>query len=216
VYTRLDRAYRDETWHWSPGYIRGPMDVVAGAILVQHTAWPNAERALEHLRDAGALDPGALLAMPDDALVPLIRVSGTPTVKLRRLRAIASTIEDAGGIDAFLRLYDGELRARLLATHGIGAETADAIMLYAAGRRVFEIDAYTRRMFRRIGAGPATDTYDAWQRFFEEALPDGDASMFQRYHAYIVLHAKAVCRARPRCEACPLLELCMTGRTARM
>jgi endonuclease-3 related protein len=190
------------------------MDVIAGAILVQHTAWRNAERALEQMRDAGALESRLLATMPDDVLVPLIRISGTPMVKARRLRAIAAAIEDAGGIGALFSLPDAELRARLLATHGIGEETADAIMLYGAGRRVFEIDAYTRRMFRRVGVGPDADTYGAWQRFFEDALPDGDASLFQRYHAYIVLHGKALCRAVPRCASCPVRDLCDTGQAA--
>jgi endonuclease-3 related protein len=190
------------------------MDVIAGAILVQHTTWQNAERALEALRESGAFDARVILSLSDDELQQMVRVSGTPSVKARRLRAVAQTIEDAGGIDALLALHDGDLRARLLATHGVGQETAGAIMLYAAGRRTFVIDAYTRRMFARAGLTPEADTYEAWQRFFEEALPDGDAATFQRYHAYIVLHSKAICRATPRCGACPITDLCETGRDA--
>ena len=212
IYERLDATYRNETWHWYPEHIAGPMDVVAGSILVQHTNWQNAERALDAMRAAGAIDSRVLATMPDAALVPLIGISGTPTVKARRLRAIASVIEDAGGVDALFSLPEGELRERLLRTHGIGAETADAIMLYAAGRRVFVIDSYTQRMFRRIGMGPAVDSYDAWQDFFEDALPGGDVTVFQRYHAYIVLHSKAICRATPRCPSCPLRDQCETGR----
>jgi endonuclease-3 related protein len=214
IYDRLHAAYRDAMWHWYPQHVSGPMDIVVGAILVQHTAWPNAERALEQLRDAGALDPGVLAVMPDDALVPLIRVSGTPTVKARRLRAIASTIQHAGGLRAFLALPNDELRSRLLATHGIGPETADAIMLYAAGRRTFVIDAYTRHTFTRIGLTPAADTYAAWQSFFEDASSGASVDTFQRYHAYIVLHGKSTCRAKPLCTQCRLRDLCATGRLA--
>jgi endonuclease-3 related protein len=222
IYDNLHAAYGGDTWHWSPDYVRGPMDVIAGAILVQHTAWTNAERALEALRADGALDPTRLASLSDEELVQLIRVSGTPTVKARRLRAMAETIAGAGGLDALLALTTDDLRARLLATHGIGRETADAIMLYAAARRVFVVDAYTRRLFRRLGLGPGpdaasraavTDGYTAWQCYFEDRL-DGacGAETFQRYHAYIVLHAKAACRAVPRCAGCPLLDLCATGR----
>ena len=57
IYEYLDGTYGEEVWHWMPDYVRGPMDVSAGAVLVQHTNWRNAERALENLRDAGALDP---------------------------------------------------------------------------------------------------------------------------------------------------------------
>jgi endonuclease-3 related protein len=188
--------------------------MITGAILVQHTNWTNAERALDALRAAGALDPAALATMPDGALVPLIRLSGTPTVKARRLRAIAATILDAGGLEKLFALPADELRVRLLATHGVGAETADAIMLYAADRRVFVIDAYTQRLFRRLGLGPTRDRYDDWQRYFEDALPDADVALFQRYHAAIVLHGKSLCRAKPRCISCPLLDRCPTGHSS--
>jgi endonuclease-3 related protein len=189
------------------------MDIIAGAILVQHTSWTNAERALDALRDAGALDAAVLASMHDDVLLPLIRVSGTPTIKARRLRAISATILDAGGLDALLALDAGELRERLLATHGVGPETADAIALYAANKRVFVIDAYTQRLFRRLGLGPQSTRYDAWRRYFEDALVGADAVTFQRYHAAIVLHGKARCRATPRCAGCPLLNVCPTGQS---
>ena len=211
----LDSVYGADLWHWSPEHVRGPMDVVAGAMLVQHTTWQSAERALEALRNATALDPAIIAHMDDASLVPMIAVSGTPTVKARRLRAIARTIVDSGGIDTFFALPDEELRARLLATHGVGDETADAIMLYAANRRTFVIDAYTRRTFVRIGITPTDgDRYGDWQRLFEETLPAADATMFQRYHANIVHHAKAVCRSQPRCAPCVLMNECTTGSSA--
>lgn len=214
VLTGLDEAYGDERWHWMPQFVRGPIDVVAGAILVQHTTWTNAERALESLRAAGALDAAALATLPLETLAALVRVSGTPSIKARRLRAVAAMIEDAAGLPALLALPLPDLRAKLLATHGIGPETADAIALYAAGHRTFVIDAYTKRLARRVGIGPAGDAYDAWQRFFEDALPHADAALFQRYHAAIVLHGKTLCRARPRCASCPLLDLCPHGRAS--
>ena len=213
IYRLLECAYGSETWHWSPEHVRGPIEVLVGAVLVQHTTWSNAERALESMRAAAALDTVTITAMPDDELASLVRVSGTPTIKARRLRALAATVERGGGLTAFLRLPTPVLRSELLATHGIGPETADAILLYAAGRRVFEIDAYTKRIFSRIGAGPGeTAAYNVWQRYFEDALGrDGDAKMYQRYHGYIVLHGKRRCRTVPRCADCPLLAVCCEG-----
>jgi endonuclease-3 related protein len=208
----LDQAYGGEHWHWAPEHVRGPMDIVAGAILVQHTTWQSAERALALLRDATALDPETISRMDDAALLPLIAVSGTPAVKARRLRAVMRTILDAGGVDAFFALPDDDMRSRLIATHGVGDETADAILLYAAGRRSFVIDAYTRRTFGRLGITPsAGDRYADWQRMFEDALPAADAAVFQRCHANIVLHAKAVCRAQPRCAECLLRLECASA-----
>ena len=211
----LDAVYRDETWHWMPDRIDGPMEVVAGAILVQHTNWTNAERALDALRDASALDPSALASMPADELAALVRVSGTPSIKARRLQALAHTVLDAGGLEALFALPGDDLWTRLLATHGIGPETADAIALYAAGRRIFVIDAYTRRLFARIGIRPSSDTYDAWQRFFHDALGErASVDDYRRHHAHIVLHSKARCRAVPRCAGCPLRHRCAAGRAA--
>jgi endonuclease-3 related protein len=204
----LEAAYGDQHWHWMPGMVASPLDIIAGSILVQHTIWRTAERALESLQTAGALDVDALLSMSEDEIAALVRVAGAPAVKARRLRAIATTIADAGGLDGFLRLPLSEMRPLLLAAHGVGPETADAIALYAAGLRTFVIDNYTTRMFRRLGAGPARDRYADWQRFFENALPEADAAAFQRYHASIVLHGKDVCRAKPRCESCILRDTC--------
>ena len=212
IYARLDAAYGDERWHWMPDVVRGPIDVIAGAVLVQHTTWTNAERALECLRSAGALDTEVLATMPLDALAALVRVSGTPSIKARRLRALAAMVEDGGGLPWLLTLPLATMRMTLIATHGVGPETADAIALYAAGHRTFVIDAYTKRLARRIGIAPADDRYETWQRFFEDALPDADAALFQRYHAWIVLHGKTLCRATPRCAPCPLLDVCDYGR----
>jgi endonuclease-3 related protein len=208
VLGRLDALYAREHWHWMPGAVAGPEEVLAGAVLVQHTDWRNAERALEALRAAGALDTRVLATLATAELEALVRVSGTPSVKARRLRALARTVEDAGGVGAFLALPLAELRPRLLATHGIGPETADAIALYAAGQRVFVVDAYTRRLFGRLGLGPGGGSYDGWQRRIEDALPGAGVADFQRQHAAIVLHAKRVCRARPRCAECPLAPSC--------
>ena len=213
IYRLLECAYGGETWHWSPEHVSAPIDVLVGAVLVQHTTWSNAERALEAMREAGALDTQVILAMPDAHLASLVRVSGTPTIKARRLRALAATVERNGGVPAFLTMPTPVLRGELLGTHGIGPETADAILLYGAGRGMFEIDAYTKRIFSRIGDGPGeTASYDAWQRYFEAALGrQGDATMFQRYHGYIVLHGKSVCRPTPHCERCPLIGVCSEG-----
>ena len=168
ILARLDPTYDYSSWHWQADT---PPDVIAiGAILVQHTAWSNVELALDRLRAANALSLRAIGALSEDRLAELIRPAGTPAVKAKRLRALAQLANDHGSLDALLSLPTDELRPLLLATSGIGPETADAILLYAAARPVFEIDAYTIRLFRRLGLGPERNDYHAWQRWFEHAL----------------------------------------------
>ena len=102
------------------------------------------------------------------------------------------------------------LREDLLSVHGIGEETADDIILYAVGRPSFVIDAYTRRVFSRLGLSPEKGSYAAYQRLFEDALPR-DPVLYGEYHALIVRHGKYVCKKRPLCQDCCLREVCPTG-----
>ncbi len=99
------------------------------------------------------------------------------------------------------------LRGRLLTVDGIGPETADSIVLYAAGLPVFVVDAYTRRIFSRLGLLRGDEPYDDVQGFFMTRLP-ADTSLFNDYHAQIVVLGKDVCRPRPRCDVCPLDDVC--------
>ena len=203
VYRRLHARYGPQ--HWWPA--RTPFEVVVGAVLTQNTAWSNVERAIANLDAAGALTPKALLALPPPALAALLRPSGYFNVKAGRLRAVCAWYADQGGHPRLRRWSTARLRAALLGLHGVGPETADDILLYAFGRPVFVIDAYTRRLFARLGLVDGDEPYSALSTGFERAL-GGDAPLFNEYHALIVRHAKEACRPRPRCAGCCLRRLC--------
>jgi endonuclease-3 related protein len=208
AFNRLLAAYGRQ--HWWPG--DSPFEVIVGAILTQQTAWANVEKALANLLAANVLSPDGVRATSEGELEPLIRPSGFYRGKARKLKAFVALLDDrfGGDLDSLLAAPGDELRAALLATHGIGPETADSILLYAAGRPYFVIDAYTRRIFSRLGITPADETYGAWQRLLTRELPP-DAALFNEYHALIVEHAKRTCRTVPLCEACVLLDVCPTG-----
>jgi endonuclease-3 related protein len=212
VYERLFAAYGPQ--HWWPG--DSPFEVIVGAILTQGTAWTNVERALGNLRAAGALSPAALCGMDVEEIAALVRPSGFFNAKARKLKAFLDVLFGRfdGHLHCLLRLEMDELRGLLLNTHGIGPETADSIVLYAAGQPSFVIDAYTRRVFSRLGLLPGRDVYGPWRAMFMQALP-ADAGMFNEYHALIVRLGKNVCRKRePLCGECALLEVCPTGQAA--
>jgi len=99
------------------------------------------------------------------------------------------------------------LRHALLAVHGIGPETADDILLYAFGRPVFVIDAYTHRVFDRLGISSGSEDYETLRRMFEHALKP-DVPLYNEYHALIVRHGKDVCKKKPQCTRCCLVEVC--------
>ena len=204
-------AYGPQRW-W-PG--ETALEIIVGAILTQSAAWTNVEKALSNLTAAGVLSPEGLRTLAEDQLAALIRPSGYFNAKASKLKAFVALLDEryGGDLDRMLGSPVDELRAALLTTHGIGPETADSILLYAVGRPVFVIDAYTRRTFSRLGLRPESDSYHGWQRLFMTALPS-DASLFNEYHALIVRHGKEVCRKRPLCARCPLAEVCPVGSTA--
>jgi len=211
IYDRLYTAYGPQRW-W-PG--DSEFEIIAGAILTQSASWSNVERALANLKAAGLLSPKGIEALSESELAELIRPSGYYNAKARKLKAFVELLDEraVGDLERLLGLPAAELRALLLATHGIGPETADAMLLYAAGRPLFVIDTYTRRIFSRLGVAPQVDSYEGWQRLFGEALAP-DAQMFNEYHALIVRHGKEVCRKRPLCSSCPLAARCPTGSPA--
>ena len=175
-----------------------PFEVMVGAVLTQNTAWLNVERAIAGLRTGGALDPERILALPSPALAEILRPSGYFRFKAERLRGRRWYLER--GRMATLETRDTEtIRVDLLAVHGIGPETADDILLYALDRPAFVIDAYTRRLFARLGWIEGHEDYEALRARIERFLGP-DVPLYQEYHALIVHHAKGVCRTRPDCE----------------
>lgn len=192
---------------------REALEICAGAILTQNTAWSNVTRALEALHGAGAMDARRLAAMPLKELKRLVRPSGYFAQKSLKLRRFARHLLSRGGrADRWLAGgRTGPLREELLSLYGVGPETADSMLLYAGRRPVFVVDAYTRRIGSRLGWFPEAAGYDAVQAFFQERLPRS-VPVYQELHALLVELAKRACRKRePDCPACPLKSGCARG-----
>jgi len=189
--------------HWWPGDT--PFEVIVGAILTQNTNWTNVEKAIVNLKREDCLNPGRLHAIKEEDLAELIRPSGYFNIKAKRLKSFTGFLFDSfnGDLDAMFALPLARLRHKLLSVNGIGPETADSILLYAGRYPVFVVDAYTRRIFSRLGLLNEEHTYHQVQAFFQDHL-DEDERLFNEYHALIVRHAKEHCRTKPLCEGCPL------------
>ena len=210
VYRRLMAAYGPQGW-W-PG-AEEPLEVCIGAILAQNTAWTNAERALARLKEAGVMSTAALAALPAEELTELLRPSGTFRSKSLTVQAFVAHLGEryGGDLARMLARPMDSLREELLGIRGIGPETADDILLYAAGHPSFVVDAYTRRILNRIGVHLERDSYEAWRTFFMERLPT-DVTLFNEYHALLDRLGSRVCLKRaPRCYECPLQQICATG-----
>ena len=191
--------------HWWPGETE--LEVIVGAVLTQNTNWKNVEKAIRNLKERGLLSLHKLNALSVSELARLIRPAGYFNIKARRLKNLIDLLRERYHLD-LSRLLDEEtdtLRQELLSVKGIGPETADSILLYAARRPVFVVDAYTHRILRRHGMTDEQTDYHQLQSLFMDHLPD-DPSLFNEFHALIVKTGKEYCRRKPLCHLCPLQE----------
>ncbi len=204
---------------YGPRTSKAAFEICAGTILTQNTAWNNALSALISLNGAEGLSPEAICRMNLRTLGGLIRSSGFYRQKAARLKIFSRYLlsrHPEGVSKWFSAGATEELRTELLKISGIGPETADSMVLYAAGKPKFVVDAYTQRLLGRLG--PVTETcpailqgggtYERVQSVFESALPR-DHRVYNEYHALIVALCKNYCRkTKPRCEKCPLGNMC--------
>lgn len=206
LYRQLLSQYGPQ--HWWPADT--PFEVMVGAILTQNTAWTNVERAISNLRRENLLTAEIISRCPTAHLAEFLRPSGYFNVKADRLKRFCAWYVEMGGFERLKFQSTQGLRHRLLAVKGIGPETADDILLYAFGRAVFVIDAYTRRLFSRLAWIEGDEPYEVLRLGFERAL-GRNAKQYNEYHALIVKHSKDICQPKPLCRGCTLNTSCASA-----
>ncbi|MFH1288216.1 MAG: endonuclease III domain-containing protein, partial [bacterium] len=180
IYDKLYSAFGPQ--HWWPGDT--PFEVIVGAILTQNTSWKNVSVSIQNLKKNKVLSPRKLYHLPLEKLSLLIKSSGYYNLKAKRLKNFLEILfsEHNGNLNKMLNQEGRTLRKFLLNISGIGPETADSIVLYAAGKLSFVIDAYTRRIFSRHKLIKEDMSYDEIKEFFERNLPP-DIKLYNEYHA---------------------------------
>ncbi|MGI9860052.1 endonuclease III domain-containing protein [Moorella naiadis] len=209
IYARLYRHFGPR--HWWPA--ETPFEVIVGAILTQNVAWKNVEKAIANLKGAGLLTPEAMQRATPEELEPHIRPTGYYRVKARKLKAFSDYLHEryGGSLEAMFAQPLERLRKEILAVFGIGPETADAILCYAGNYPIMVMDAYTRRVFSRLGFFTAKASYQEMQDFFMANLPR-DNRLYNEYHALIDALANRIClKKEPACDLCPLGDICPPG-----
>jgi len=189
-------------------------EIIVGAVLTQNTAWSNVEKALLKLKAKNMLDIRNIQDIDEQELKMMIRSSGFFNQKARRLKFLVDHlyVNYDADLDSFFKRDLSEIRDELLAINGIGPETADSILLYAGNKPIFVVDAYTRRICKRIPINVNLD-YDQIQHYFQNDIIKNfhkkDLSrVFNELHAQIVMLAKEFCKKMPLCDNCPLNNFC--------
>jgi endonuclease-3 related protein len=209
--SEIEEIYRLLYEHFGPqGWWPGdsPFEIMVGAILTQNTSWKNVKKAVNNLKEAQLLNSEGIYECQREKLAELIRPAGYYNIKTKRLKNfITWFVEDyQGKIENLDGVDTSTLRQELLAVNGIGAETADSILLYALNRPVFVVDTYTARMAVRHQLIEFEIDYHSLQELFQSSLPE-DVQLYNEYHALIVQVGKNYCKPKPKCENCPLNEL---------
>ena len=206
IYQRLLEHFGPR--HWWPADT--PLEMIFGAFLTQNVSWKGASQAIANLKAQNLLALQAVLAVSHEELANLLRPARYYNQKAQRLKAFCEVIvkEYQGSLQRFLEEETASLRQRLLQIKGVGQETADAIILYAAQKPIFVIDVYTRRIFERLGYFKEPVSYRAMQEFFMNHLPL-DTALFNEYHAQIDALGHHLClKRKPLCQECPLRDRC--------
>ncbi|MCK4357991.1 MAG: endonuclease III domain-containing protein [Candidatus Cloacimonetes bacterium] len=200
--------------HWWPG--ESKEEIIIGAILTQNTNWKNVEKSIYNLKSNNLIDLSRLDEIDEQKLAEIIHSSGYYKQKAKRLKLVAEFFKK-NPISTLENCSTGELRETLLSVNGIGAETADSILLYAFNRPIFVIDAYTKRIFNRLGFWNEKISYkDAQDLFMNNLNPSdgfasgGDVNLFNEYHALLVKLGKDICKKTPLCPQCPLKSVCVS------
>jgi len=199
-YLLLEKFGEQEWWPMKRTFRPKEFEVIVGAILTQNTNWKNVEKALDKLEEAKLTDAKKISKTHTKKLESTVRSSGFYKQKAERLKDVSKK-------SAEKYFYKNVTREELLSIKGIGKETADSILLYACDRPFFVIDAYTKRIFSRLGMIHDKLEYDKIRAFFENGLPK-DIYIYKEFHALIVELAKSYCKKKPLCDECPLKDLC--------
>jgi len=224
IYSLLHFHFHPQHW-WPvtaegklhPEYSGGPknekqqLEVCFGAILTQNTSWKNVEKAIVELNKHNLINIKKIIK--NEKLAQIIKSSGYHNQKAKKLKNFCNFL---------LKNYDGslknlfnnnieKLRNELLSINGIGPETADSIILYAAKKPIFVIDAYTKRVMNRIGF--KEQTYEELQRLFMQSLPNSER-LFNECHALLVELGKNICKKEPLCKKCPVNTDCRYYRNS--
>ncbi len=183
------------------------LEICFGAILTQNTNWKNAEKAIVGLNKNDLIDIKKIDKIDVKKLALLIKSSGYHNQKAKKLKNFCNfLLKNYNG--SLKKLFENnikKLKNELLSINGIGPETADSIVLYAAKKPIFVIDAYTKRIMNRVGY--KEKTYDEFQKLFMQNLSNNER-LFNEYHALFVELGKNICKKAPLCYKCPINKHC--------
>ena len=205
VYRMLSEYFGPQGW-W---HADSKFEICAGIILVQRTTWKNAAKAIENLKKKRLLQVEKIAEISLEKLENALRPAGFYRQKARYLKAFSQYClgKYEGDLEGWFVKPPKELREEFLRLKGIGEETADSILLYAAEKPVFVVDAYTKRILERMGVVNEKTELSGIKKMIEEEITP-DLKTYKELRALFVELGKKFCKTKPQCDNCPLESVC--------
>lgn len=199
LYNALLRIYGRPEWWGGNAF-----EVMFQAVLVQNTNWRGVEKVCAGL--GCELTPENIAAIPVNDLADMIRPCRHSRAKAETVRTLLEWYKRYDYEEAKVREEPlVKLREELLALKGVGAETADVILVYGFDKASFIIDAYARRFLKQMGYKFKNDR--EIREWFEQGLPN-EAVVYGNFHGLILAHSMQVCKKTPGCARCSLGNRC--------
>jgi endonuclease-3 related protein len=205
IYKMLSEYFGEQGW-WHADSL---FEICVGIILVQRTTWKNAAKGIKNLKKRHLLKIKKIVDIPLEELRNLLRPTGFYRQKAEYLKVFSQYTQEnySGDLEKWFKKSTEDLRKELLQLKGIGEETADSILLYAAQKPVFVVDVYTRRILERMGAVAKGSSSSEIKTIAEKQLPP-DLKTYKELRALFVEVGKRFCKVKPHCEGCPLESVC--------
>ncbi|MCD6225523.1 hypothetical protein J7J95_00360 [bacterium] len=211
LYRKLSNFFGKQGW-WHADSL---FEICAGIILVQQTTWKNAAEGIKNLKEKNLLKIEKIIHLPQSKLEKLLQPTGFYRQKARYLKEFARYVSENyhGDLKRWFEKPTEKLRKELLGIKGIGEESADSILLFAAEKPVFVVDAYTKRIFVRLGIVQEKASYSQIKEKVEKEIPPS-LKDYKELRALLVLLGKKYCKTVPRCQECPLASGCPRAKQA--
>src|SRR5438093_406567 len=170
------------------------VEVLVDTILSQNTSAANSDAGYRQLRRRFR-SWNQIAAADVNEIERHIRVSGLSRQKAPRIQQILRQIRsDRGKIDLqFLRELDDQAAYEYLTNFkGVGPKTANCVLLFAFGKKLFPVDTHIHRIARRLGLiAPKTTAEQAHDLLQPMIAPHDRFAM----HILLIEHGRKTCRA---------------------
>ncbi|MBI2849726.1 MAG: endonuclease III [Chloroflexi bacterium] len=185
-----------------------PLDVLVETILSQNTSDTNSGRAFRSLRTTFP-NWEAVAEAPASKIAESIRVGGLDKIKSNRIKQVLAEIKRMRGqleLDFLNELPIDEARAWLRRLPGVGAKTANCVLLFALCTPALPVDTHILRVSKRLGFIDFKVSAEKAHTLLEAMVPSEKVYAF---HVLMIEHGRRICKAqRPRCTECVLGSFC--------